>query len=170
MTTYATEQGASAARGRPSGRIWLSWFLRCLTASWVATAFVYALSIGTVPEPIVGLVISIAFAALVATALAFVIPEDPTRAAAVTPLAAGWSEAPPHHRSEPLSPALPLDLSVYPRAERRERQCPRCGSFAVTEAEDAGRQSNTCRICNQVWRSGVGVAEPDVVVRSWLHR
>jgi ribosomal protein L37AE/L43A len=63
-----------------------------------------------------------------------------------------------------------LDLSTYAGAEHDGRQCPGCGSFATTASEDAAQQVNTCRTCGRTWRSGAGLPDPDVVVRSWLHR
>jgi hypothetical protein len=154
---------------------WFAWFLRCVTAAAMATAVLYALSVGTLPEPIVGAATAVSLAALIATAVIAAGLEQP-RAVMQRPyepaVTAGRLE-PPHAPSRPPSAARsipPLDLSDYARAERGRRQCPHCGSFAVTTSKDAAQQANTCRTCGQVWRSGAGLPEPDVVVRSWLHR
>jgi hypothetical protein len=175
MTSSTSEPHAETAVDHPLVLVWLAWFLRCLTAAWLATALLYALSVGTLPEPIVGLATAVAVAGLIATALVAVELEQArvlTKRPASTPSAAEGYEPPlaPSRPSGTVRPAPPLDLSAYPSAERGMRQCPRCGSFAVTASEDATQQANTCRTCSQVWRSGAGLPEPDVVVRSWLHR
>jgi hypothetical protein len=153
---------------------WLAWFLRCVTAAWVATAVLYALSISTLPEPIVGLATAAAVAALIATLLVTVRLEPDT--VLTQPPGSAESSAtrydPPLNPNPPPSAARPtpaLDLSAYSRPERALRQCPRCGAFAVTASKDAPQQKNTCRICSQVWPSRAGLPEPDVIVRSWLH-
>jgi hypothetical protein len=176
MTRSTFEPHAETAVDHPLVVVWLAWFLRCLTAAWLATALMYALSVGTLPEPIVGFATAVALAVLIATALLAVELEQArvlTQRPASTPSAAEGYEPPPlapGHSSGAGRPVPPLDLSAYPSAERGVRQCPRCGSFAVTASEDATQQANTCRTCSQVWRSGAGLPEPDVVVRSWLHR
>jgi hypothetical protein len=176
MMSSTSEPHAASAVDHPLVLVWLAWFLRCLTAAWLATALMYALSVGTLPEPIVGLATAVALAGLIATALVAVELEQAralTHRPASTQTAAEGYEPPPLAPSRPpdaVRPAPPLDLSAYPSAQRGLRQCPRCGSFAVIASEDAEQQMNTCRTCSQVWRSGAGLPDPDVVVRSWLHR
>jgi hypothetical protein len=178
MTSFPPAPQAATAIDRPVVLVCLTWFLRCLTAAWLATAVLYGLSVGTLPEPIVALATTVALAVLIATALVGLGLEQashvPLPSAPVLPPSAP-NEPPPSlaSRHEPDAvpgPAPPLDPAAYPRAKRGLCQCPRCGSFAVTTIEDAGQQANTCRICSQVWHSGAGLPDPDVVVRSWLHR
>ena len=172
MKRSTSQRYAATALGHHPSLTWLAWFLRCVTAAWVATAVLYALSISTLPEPIVGLATAVAVAALIATVLVTVGLEPDTFLTQLPGYAASSARhEPPLVPSPPprAAPTPPLDLSAYSRSERALRQCPRCGSFAVTASKDAAQQENNCRICSQVWRSCAGLPDPDVVVRSWLH-
>ena len=180
--TSSTSGPHATAVDPPVVLVWLVWFLRCLTAAWLATAFLYGLSVGTLPEPTVGLVTAVVLAVLIATVLvatgldrAGIVMLSPEPGSPASNSSAAGSYEPPTTRSSSrpsgaARPAPSLDLSAYSRAERGGRQCPRCGSFSVSTSEDGAQQVNTCRICSQVWRSGAGLPDPDVVVRSWLHR
>ncbi|HET6663554.1 MAG TPA: hypothetical protein VFG94_04820, partial [Acidimicrobiales bacterium] len=181
---------------------WLVWFLQCLSAAWLATAILYAVSIGTLPKLIVAVAAAVAVAFLVATvAVATGLDQPRVTTLATSSRFHGSPQPGPYQQrasggpgsrapSEPARqrtqpdrppaeqaadrPAPDLDLTVFlPRSpvDPDPRQCPRCGSFAVTTAEDASRQAtSTCRTCRQTWHSGAGLPDPDVVVRSWLHR
>jgi hypothetical protein len=170
---------------------WLVWFLQCLSAASLATAVLYVVSIGTLPERIVAVAAAVAVAFLVATVVVATGLDQPgvtTPVPSNQPPASGGprGRAPsgparprPHPDRPPaeqaaIGPAPGLDLSVFlphPPVDPDPPQCPRCGSFAVTTAEDGSRQAtSTCRTCRQTWHSGTGLPEPDVVVRSWLHR
>lgn len=177
MTSSTSEGRWVSEADQPLALVWLAWFLRSLTSAWLATAFMYALSVGTLPEPIVGLATAVVLAMVVATALVAVDLEPASIAAQARAL-----EPPPatvrhqdvllapHHPAPAARPTQPDALFAYLRAEPGAGQCPRCGSFAVTAAEDPPPRRNACRVCGHVWQSGAGVPEPDVVVRSWLHR
>ena len=176
MTTSTAEQRRATAARRPHVQLWLAWFLRCLTSAWLATAFMYALSLGTLPEPIVALATAVVLAAVVATALV-VVALEPAGVAArpralEPPPTAQHQDAfiAPHRPAPTVRPTQPDALAAHLGGEPGARQCPRCGSFAVTVGQDPPPRSNACRVCGQVWQSGAGVPEPDVVVRSWLHR
>lgn len=181
---------------------WLVWFLQCLAAAWLATAVLYAVSIGTLPKLIVAVAAAVAVAFLVATLVVATGLDQPKVTTPATSSRFPGSRHPgPYQQpasggpgsrapSEPARrriqpdrrpadqaadrPAQDLDLSAFlPRfpVDPDPRQCPRCGSFAVTTAEDASPQAtSTCRTCRQTWHSSAGLPDPDVVVRSWLHR
>ena len=70
----------------------------------------------------------------------------------------------------PVPTAGALDLAKYPSAAADEVQCPTCGGFAVDQHRATDRLTLTCRGCRTPWSAGAGQPQPDVVVRSWLHR
>jgi hypothetical protein len=174
MLTGASNQRAGRMNGARDGHsslgTWAAWCLPCLAAGWLATAALYTLSIRRLPEPPVGAVTATLTAMLLAGVLtAWVLAAGPEPAPNGTWLPEAPEPPTVRVTDRMTRPAAPLDLSAYERPAHALRQCPRCGSFHVSSSDGAEPQSNACQTCGDVWRSGGGLPEPDVVVRSWLH-
>jgi hypothetical protein len=147
------------------------WSLRFLTATWSATALLYASPVRRLPGPMSAFVVTIIVSTIATglTMLASTVDDaveapparprppsapSPVRRAEAPTATAGWADG--RYLMEAANPA--------------EAQCPRCGSFDVAPAAPVDEQTRSCRICGLAWPSNGLQIEPDVVIRSWLHR
>jgi len=144
-----------------------------LAVAWTVTALLYFTSSAVLPPPAAAL----ALATLVgvgAAVLNTIPPHAPPHASQRPERSRTGARPAPDANRVPGSVDQPARRQLrapgaYVGGSREEVQCPRCGGFAVDAVATGGEVSQRCRTCLNSWPSGVGIAAPDVVVRSWLH-
>lgn len=147
-----------------------------LTAAWLTVAVLYIVHATWLPSPfpafLLSTLVGLAGSAVLVMTMhraAKTTPEPRRPAAQVLTRTTGPITDLPVSTAPPPLPITgenraPADRAGYPSAAQDERQCPRCGGFAVAVGTDG---SARCRTCTHRWQAD----QPAIAsVRSWLHQ